>query len=120
MKKNRAVLEGARRLQVPVPVCIQTTQDSVPVAGIHEKYDLLETYSGCYVKSYQIQDNNYLTAREDEQRVIFAGWRQLINSFDAGMEAALTVYNRSINMQEFCENVLNKESGDSFDSLRKE
>lgn len=120
MKKTRAVLEGARRLQVPVPVCIQTTQDSVPVAGIHEKYDLLETYSGCYVKSYQIQDNNYLTAREDEQRVIFAGWRQLINSFDAGMEAALTVYNRSINMQEFCENVLNKESGDSFDSLRKE
>lgn len=120
MKKNRAVLEGARRLQVPVPVCIQTTQDSVPVAGIHEKYDLLETYSGCYVKSYQIKDNNYLTAREDEQRVIFAGWRQLINSFDAGMEAALTVYNRSINMQEFCENVLNKESGDSFDSLRKE
>ena len=117
---KRKALEGAGRVRVPVPECIQTAQACVPIAGVHEKYGFLETYGGCYVKSYSIQDNNYLTAREDEQRVIFAGWRQLINSFDEGMEAALTVYNRSVNMQEFCENVLNKECGDSFDSLRKE
>lgn len=111
------VPKGAR---IPVPACIQTAQGSVPIVGVHERYDLLETYSGCFVKSYRIQDSNYLTAREEEQRVIFNGWRQLINSFDAGMEAALTVYNRTVNMQEFCENVLNKECGDSFDGLRKE
>lgn len=120
MKEGRKILDMKGLVKASVPACIQTAQGSVPIVGVHEKYDFLETYSGCYVRSYQIRDSNYLTAREDEQRVIFNGWRQLINSFDSGMEAALTVYNRTVNMQEFCENVLNKECGDSFDGLRKE
>ena len=120
MIKGKVAIQSRKMLQAPGRTGIQTTQGSVPLIGIHEEYELLETYSGCFVKSYQIRDNNYLTAREDEQKVIFEGWKQLLNSIDASMEAALTIYNRSINMQEFCECVLNKETGDPFDDLREE
>ena len=37
---------------IPRPICIQTAQKTVPIVGVHEKYGLIETYPGCYVKSY--------------------------------------------------------------------
>ena len=56
------------------PICIQTAQKTVPIVGVHEKYGLIETYPGCYVKSYLIGDNNYLTAPEEEQNVYYRGY----------------------------------------------
>lgn len=105
-----------------IPDCgfAQSTADSVPIVGVHEKYQFLETYGGCFVKSYRIGDNNYQTAPEEEQMIVYKGWKRLLNSFGTNVEAALTIYNHNINMQEFCEQALYKEAGDGFDDYRKE
>lgn len=107
-------------VSAPNPINIETVQQSVPIFAIHEKYDLIETYKGCYVKSYLIGDNNYLTAPEDEQTQMFLGWRKVLNSFGTNMEFALTINNRTINQTDFRESILMKETGDEFDYLRKE
>lgn len=98
----------------------QSTAVSVPILGVHEKYQFIETYRGCYVKSYLIGDNNYLTAPEEEQMTVYKGWKSLLNSFGTEVEAALTIYNHSINLRKFCERVMYKETGDGFDDYRKE
>lgn len=124
MGKNRQrlgqMLDALREQRIPDSGFAQSTVQSVPILGVHEKYQFIETYRGCYVKSYRLGDNNYLTAPEEEQLTVYKGWKRLLNSFGTNVEAALTIYNHSINMQEFCEQALYKEAGDGFDDYRKE
>ena len=110
----------SRRDKPPVKINTETSQATIPIMGVHEKYGLIETYRDCFVKLYQLGDNNYMTAPEEEQEVDYKGWRKLINSFGTDCEFALTIYNRPVNQQEFCESVLIKEVGDDHDKLRKQ
>lgn len=98
----------------------ETSQATIPVCGVHEKYGIVETDKNCYVKLYQISDNNYMTIPEDEQEACFNGYRKFINSFASDVEFALTINNRSVNQQDFRESILIKENGDEYDYLRKE
>ena len=98
----------------------QSTAASVPILGIHEKYQMIETYRGCYVKNYRIGGINYLTAPEEEQMTVHHGLKSMFNSFGPNMEAALSIYACCVNEQEFFERVLYKEAGDGFDDYRKE
>ena len=119
-KKAKSSVFIQKKDVIPRPICIETAQKTVPIVGVHEKYGLIETYKGCYVKSYLIGDNNYLTAPEEEQNVYYRGWKKVLNSFGSNVEFALTFNNRSINMTDFFESVLIKETGDEFDHLRKQ
>lgn len=124
MRKERKVINLdsviAQKDAPPVQINTETSQATIPIIGVHEQYGLIETYKGCYVKIYRLGDNNYMTAPEEEQEVDYRGWRKLINSFGTNCEFALTINNRSVNQQEFCDNVLIKEVGDKFDYLRKQ
>ena len=104
----------------PLKINTETSQATIPVIGVHEQYGLIETYKGCFVRIYQLGDNNYMTAPEEEQEVDYKGWRKLINSFGTDCEFALTINNRSVNQQEFCDSVLIKEVGNEYDKLRKQ
>lgn len=104
----------------PMNLNTATSQVTIPIIGLHEKYGLIETYKGCYVKIFQLGDNNYLTAPEEEQEVDYRGWRKLLNSFGNDCEFALTINNRAINQQDFRDSVLIKEAGDKYDYLRKQ
>lgn len=110
----------SQRDKPPVKINTETSQATVPIRGIHERYGLIEIYKGCYVRIYRLGDNNYMTAPEEEQEVDYRGWRKLLNSFGTDCEFALTINNRSVNQQEFCDSVLIKEVGDNFDYLRKQ
>lgn len=124
MGKERKVINldsvVAQKDTPPVQINTETSQATIPIIGVHEQYGLIETYKGCYVKIYRLGDNNYMTAPEEEQEVDYRGWRKLINSFGTDCEFALTINNRSVNQQEFCDSVLIKEVGNKFDNLRKQ
>ena len=76
-KRNvRQNFTGMEKSRIPDMGFAQSTAESVPIVGVHENYQLLETYKGCYVKSYLIGDNNYLTAPEEEQMVVYKGWKR--------------------------------------------
>lgn len=103
-----------------LPECMQTVQASIPIHAVHEKYGLIETYPGCYTKTYAIENINYTTASESEQDAILTKWRAFLNSIGTNMEMQLTLLNRSVNLRQFEEEVLLKETGDGYDHLRRE
>lgn len=54
-KRNvRQNYTGMEKSRIPDMGFAQSTAESVPIVGVHENYQLLETYKGCYVKSYLI------------------------------------------------------------------
>ena len=99
---------------------ISTTQKTIKIRSIYEKYSLIETKKNHYVKIYRLGDNNYLTAMEEEQIQIYEGYRKILNSFGSNIDFAISIFNRAINEQEVSEDVLIKEAGDEWDYLRKQ
>lgn len=98
----------------------QSTAASVPILGVHEKYQMIETYPKHYEECLALSENNYLTAPEEEQLTVYKGWKSLLNSFGADVEVSIVIYNHSVNAREFYEGALYKENGDGFDDYRKE
>ncbi len=104
----------------PVELCRMTTQDSVPIYAVHEKENIIETYPGCYTRMYRLEENNYQTETESSQQQIFVNLRSVFNSLGTGCEMAISVFNRNINLEEFKDMALKKETGDELDYLRNE
>ena len=101
-------------------IAVATVQGSVPLHAVHERYNLIETYPGCFTRMYRIGDNNYMTATDEERQIFNDGWKAFLNSFGAEMDVSLTLYNRSISEQDFASGVLLKEKGDAHDYLIKQ
>lgn len=104
----------------PLNLCRLTSQDTVPIYAVHEKENLVETYPGFYTRTYQISENNYQTDTEDVQYQTFAGLRSIFNSLGVNCEMSFSVFNRNINLDEFKDMALRKETGDELDYLRRE
>lgn len=90
--KEKASIHTEKEYDSKTDLYSDSTKDRTH-SRVHEKYGLIETYPGCYVKSYLIGDNNYLTAPEEEQNVYYRGWKKVLNSFGSNVEFAL--YNDS-------------------------
>ena len=101
-------------------IAVSTVQGSVPIYAVHEAYNLIETYPGCFTRMYAVGENNYMTATDDERQIYNNGWKAFLNSFGAETEVSLTIYNRSLNEADFEEGVLLKERGDEHDYLIKQ
>ena len=112
------VLHGIVHKMLTVPAT--TAQGSVPIWAVHEKENIIESYPGCYTKSYRLTNMNYQTATEQEQDSVLTKWRAYLNSLGCNQEMQLTIFNRVINMRQFREEVLLKETGDGFDNLREQ
>lgn len=97
-----------------------TVQDSIPIAAVHEKENLVETYPGLFTRLYTLGENNYQTETLEVQEQMFAGFRSALNSLGADCEIAFTVFNQDVDFGEFKETALMKEAGDSLDGLRRE
>ena len=114
---NPQTLENIRPKE---SICVQTVQDTVPIYAVHENANLIESYPGCFSKSYEIKEINFQTSTVEEQELTMTKYRSLINSWGSNMEAAITIFNRNVNLKQFAEETLLKETGDKFDSLRKQ
>ncbi len=98
----------------------KTVQDSIPIWGVHEKVNLIETYPGFFTRSYWIKENNYQSETEEREEEMYIDYRKVLNSLGTNEEYAVSIMNRNVNMQEIEENVLCKETGDELDYLRRE
>ena len=97
-----------------------TSQDSIPIHCVHEQYGLIETYPGFFTKSYYIRENNYQTETEEVEKAMLAKFRSILNSIGTNCEIGITIHNREVNLEDFRERVLKKETGDALDPLRRE
>ncbi|MBQ8006800.1 MAG: hypothetical protein IJ245_04125 [Lachnospiraceae bacterium] len=100
--------------------CRETIQGSIPIVSVHDKANLIESYDGCYTRTYDLANINYQTASETEQDHILTHYRAYLNSFGSSTEVQITIFNRNINLRQFEEEILIKETGDGFDHLRRE
>lgn len=116
-KKKQRVQNIYKR---PIKLGVTTAQESIPIYAVHDEYNLIEVYPHCYTKTYKIGEINYQTATEDDQISILSHWREFLNSIPADCEIQQTIFNRKINMEQFCEEALLKEVGDQYDYLRRE
>lgn len=119
VKKNKSkfLKEGT---SFKLPVGMVSVQDSIPIYAEHEKYDIIEDAPGHFSKSYWIGEVNYQTASESDAEMIFTKWRETLSAIRPDAEYSQTTYNRSVNMEKFCEETLIKEKGDAYDTLRTE
>ncbi len=106
--------------RVPDMGTAQNTAAFIPISGVHETYQLIETAKNCFVKWYRLEDNNYQTLADEEQLAIQKGWKSFLNSFGVNIRASLFLYNYPINQEEYREHVKFREIGDEHDYLRRE
>lgn len=119
-KNNGSKVVSQKQYEVPNKINLETVQQTVPIYSVHEKYGLIETYPGCYVRNYYIGDNNYMTAPDEDQLEMFKGWRRVLNAINSNMEFAVTINNRTMNEDDIREANMLKETGDEYDYLRKQ
>ena len=114
------VMSALRPRPKKIGLVRQTVQASIPIQTVHEKENLIEPYEGCFIKIYRISNINYQTSTETEQDLILTKWRAFLNSLGTNQEMQLTFFNRNINLRQFEEEVLLKETGDGYDNLRRQ
>ncbi len=121
-KKKQSIVSALLKSNKPdiLPKCIDTVQKGIPIKSVYEKNNLIETYDGCYTKSYSISNINYQTSTEEEQEEYLTRWRAYLNSLGTDQELAVTIFNRNVNMRQFQEEVLLKDTGDGYDYLRQQ
>lgn len=96
-----------------------TNYQSIPYEKMYTN-GILEVRKGIFSKSYRIPAINFKTSGDAEQGRIADMWTQFLDSFEAGVEIQVTLYNKSINMEEFMDTVFIAENGDQYDRYRKE
>lgn len=117
---SKILFSNSRRVKrPPFKLCVQTVQKTLPIYAVHEKFNIIESYPGCYSKSYYIGNNNYQTEPEEIEMEMFLKYRAVLNSLGKNCEYAISIYNRNINFENFQDEVLKKEVGDNLDYLRR-
>ena len=96
-----------------------TNYQSIPYEKMYTN-GILEVRKGIFSKSYCIPAINFKKSGDAEQGRIADMWTQFLDSFEAGVEVQVTLYNKSINMEEFMDTVFIAENGDQYDRYRKE
>lgn len=97
----------------------QTVQQTIPYTSVYSN-GIIETVPGHYSKCYLLHDVNFKTATDEEQETIFTDYGNLLNVFGHEIKAEITIFNRNIDQDKFCENTLLKMQHDGFDEYRDE
>lgn len=97
----------------------KTLADSIPYLTVYED-GIIELQPGVYSRSYSLPDTNFQTASDQRQVKIASGYAAFIASLPIGATAELTIYNRTIDIMQFQQDVLINMKNDGLDSYREE
>lgn len=114
-KKESASAENKGRL-ASIP---KTVQESIPYLHVYPN-GVIETSHGVFSKSYLLEDVNFKIATRAEQENIFLRYGELLNMFGHEIKMQITIFNRNVDTNTFCHDVLMKPKGDGYDELREE
>ena len=110
-KQKKAV---KKRASIP-----KTVQDTIPYDCVYAN-GIIETSPGTFTKSYLLQDVNFKIATQQEQENIFLRYGDLLNMFGHEVKVEVSIFNRSVDQDKFCESVLIKYKHDKLDTYRQE
>lgn len=96
-----------------------TVADSIPYLRVF-KNGMFEVEEGRYSKSYKLPEVNFKTANDDDQRKIAETYSAFLSSFDDGVDIEVTLYNKTIDIEAFKEQVFIPMKADNLNSYREE
>ena len=84
----------------------QTLQESIPYERVFAEGGLIEVEPGVYSKSYPLPEMNFKTANNESQWQTAEAYSKLIGSFPEGTTVEITIYNKTIDIMKFQEDIL--------------
>ena len=100
----------------PMP---QSVADSIPYKYVYEN-GIIEVETGRFSKSYFLPEVNFKTVDANRQASIAEQYSQFISSFDSSVTIEITLYNKTINIEEFQKNVFIEMKSDNLNEYRDE
>lgn len=98
----------------------QTLQESIPYERVFAEGGLIEVEPGLYSKSYPLPEMNFKTANNESQWQTAEAYSKLIGSFPEGTTVEITIYNKTIDIMKFQEDILLNMKNDGLDQYREE
>lgn len=93
-------------------------QDVIPIKRIWD--DGIFMAGNRYCRTWRFLDINFQVASEEDKKVMFLDYSELLNSLDAGSVAKITINNRRLNRANFEQDVLMGMKADVRDDYRRE
>lgn len=97
----------------------KTAAESIPYLGVY-KNGIIEVEKGRFSKSYIFPEMNFKVSNEDIQARISDDYSAFISSFSEGTDVEITVYNKTIALEEFKKKVFIPMRMDNLNDLREE
>lgn len=94
-------------------------QNSIDYVRMYED-GICEVEAGLFSKTIRFADINYQIARRDDQIDIFTRYCEILNYFDPSINLQITISNRSIDKEDFQQQVLLPYQEDGLDHFRRE
>lgn len=115
-KNNKKNKNNAAGKTIVVP---KTVQESIPYLSVYPN-GIIQTTEDTYTKSYKIEDTNFKTEEQGVQESMFLDYESLLNSLEPNMIGELTIYNRSIDSDDFKNQILFQHKKDELNKFRNE
>lgn len=96
-----------------------STKSSIPYLYAYEN-GIIEIEQGKFSKSYHIPEINFLSGSDDFQKKIALMYAQFLSIFSDRIDVEITLYNQSLDMETFKNDVFLPMQGDSLDEFRDE
>ena len=96
----------------------RSVQQSIPIKQVHQ--DGIFEVAGLYSKTWRFFDVNYAVAGPEKKEALFLSYCAFLNSLPVRALVKITLFNRTMNQQEFSRNILMQMVGDGKDRYRVE
>ena len=97
----------------------ESVTDTIPYLNVY-KNGIIEVSEGRFSKSYKIPEVNFKTADGARQKSITEQYSQFLAKFDPSVTVEITLYNKTIDIEEFKKEVLIDMKADGLDEYREE
>lgn len=96
-----------------------TVANSIPYENVYTN-GIIEVKKNKFSKSYRLTSVNFKTQINEKQDSIADAYAEFLGSFDKDVDVQITLYNRTVNEDQFLNSILIPERGDGLDDLREE
>ncbi|MCI7097865.1 MAG: DUF87 domain-containing protein [Lachnospiraceae bacterium] len=103
----------------PKKSMLSTSAQSIPYLQVYAN-GIIEVEAGVFSKSYRIPEMNFINASDKVQKRIVLAYSRFLSSFDESVTVQMTLFNRTIDIEEFQERVFFKMKPDGLNDYREE
>ena len=93
--------------------------DSIPYYMVYDN-GIIETEPGTFTKSYVLPEINFRLAKNESQDAIARMYGEFLGVFEPEVNIELSVYNRSVSIEDFMQGILLEMQADGLDAYRDE